>query len=63
MLCSNEFAHNYVGEEVLREAQVLSQVGRIAHTGIDTILTGCFLMVWLLCWPFYRLYRNRFFHL
>jgi len=45
------------------EAHVLPQLGRIAHTAIDTTLTGCFLMVWLLCWPFYRLYRRRGLHL
>jgi hypothetical protein len=45
------------------EAHVVTQLSRTAHTGIDTILTGCFLMVWLLCWPFYRLYRSRSLHL
>ena len=45
---------------------MLSQLGRIshtAHTAIATTLTGCFLMVWLVCWPFYRLYRNHGIHL
>ena len=44
------------------QAHVPAQLGRIAQTAIDTTLTGCFLVVWLLCWPFYRLYRSHGLH-
>jgi len=38
-------------------------MSRIAHTTIDATLTGSFLLVWLVCWPFYRLYRFHSLHL
>jgi len=41
---------------------MLPRSSHIAHTVFDTTLTGCFLIVWLLCWPFYRLYRSHTLH-
>jgi len=40
-----------------------SQWNRATHIAVDTALTGGFLMLWLLCWPFYRLYRSHWYHL
>lgn len=44
------------------EVYMLLQVSKTAHRVMDSTLTGCFLLVWLICWPFYRLYRSHSVH-
>ena len=40
----------------------LSRIAQTAHTAIDTTLTAGFLLIWLVCWPFYRFYRSHSLH-
>jgi hypothetical protein len=41
----------------------MRRIGHSAHAALDITLTGGFLLVWLVCWPFYRLYRSHGLHL